>query len=44
MNTCVPGTKPINGMYAACKFAMTALTECLRQEVQFLEIGAKVTV
>lgn len=44
MNTCVPGTKPINGMYPACKFALTALTECLRQEVSYIEMGVKVSV
>lgn len=44
MNTCVPGTKPINGMYPACKFALTALTECLRQEISYIEMGIKVTV
>lgn len=43
-NTCVPGTKPINGMYPACKFALTALTECLRQEVSYNEMGIKVSV
>lgn len=44
INTCVPGTKPINGMYPACKYALTAITECLRQEVTFLEMSTKVTV
>lgn len=44
VNTCVPGTKPINGMYPACKFALTALTECLRQEVSYIEMGVRVTV
>lgn len=44
VNTCVPGTKPINGMYPACKFAMTALTECLRQEIAYVEMGIKVSV
>lgn len=44
VNTCIPGTKPINGMYPACKFALTALTECLRQEVSYVEMGIKVTV
>lgn len=43
VNTCVPGSKPINGMYPACKFALTALTECLRQEVSYIEMGVKVT-
>ncbi|XP_055907156.1 farnesol dehydrogenase-like [Eupeodes corollae] len=42
LNTCVPGTKPVNGMYPACKFAMTAITECLRQEVMYFEIAAKI--
>lgn len=44
VNTCVPGTKPINGMYPACKFALTALTECFRQEISYIEMGIKVTV
>lgn len=44
VNTCVPGTKPINGMYPACKYALTAITECLRQEVSYIEMGIKVTV
>lgn len=44
VNTCVPGTKPINGMYPACKFALTAITECLRQEVNYLDLQVKVSV
>lgn len=44
VNTCVPGTKPINGMYPACKYALTAITECLRQEVLYLEMSTKITV
>ncbi|KAJ6636260.1 Farnesol dehydrogenase [Pseudolycoriella hygida] len=43
INTCVPGTKPINGMYPACKYALTAITECLRQEILFLEMSTKIT-
>lgn len=31
-------------MYPACKFALTALTECLRQEVSYIEMGIKVSV
>lgn len=31
-------------MYPACKFALTALTECLRQEISYIEMGIKVTV
>ncbi|XP_055377840.1 farnesol dehydrogenase-like [Condylostylus longicornis] len=42
INTCVPGTKPVNGMYPACKYALTALTECLRQEIMYFEMNAKV--
>lgn len=44
INTCVPGTKPLNGMYAACKYALTAITESLRQEVLYREMSTKVTV
>lgn len=44
VNTCVPGTKPINGMYPACKHALSAITECLRQEISYIEMGIKVTV
>lgn len=42
-HTSVPGTKPINGCYPVCKFAVTALTECLRQEMIYLESQTKVT-
>lgn len=31
-------------MYPACKYALTAITECLRQEVSYIEMGIKVTV
>lgn len=44
INTCVPGAKPINGMYPACKFALTAISECLQQEVLYQELSTKVTV
>jgi NADP+-dependent farnesol dehydrogenase len=40
----VPGTRPLNGMYPASKFAVTAITECIRQELVFLETDIKVTV
>uniref|UniRef100_U5EVY4 Putative dehydrogenase n=1 Tax=Corethrella appendiculata TaxID=1370023 RepID=U5EVY4_9DIPT len=39
----VPGTKPLNGMYPASKFAVTAITECIRQELVYLETPVKVT-
>lgn len=44
VHQCVPGTKPLNGMYPASKFAVTAITECIRQELIFLETPIKVTV
>lgn len=44
LNACVPGTRPLNGIYPASKFAMTAITECLRQELIFLETGIKISV
>lgn len=44
LNACVPGTRPLNGMSPAAKFAMTAITECLRQELIFLETNIKISV
>lgn len=44
LNACVPGTRPLNGIYPASKFAMTAITECLRQELIYLETGIKISV
>uniref|UniRef100_A0A182IVL1 Dehydrogenase n=1 Tax=Anopheles atroparvus TaxID=41427 RepID=A0A182IVL1_ANOAO len=39
----VPGTRPLNGMYPASKYAVTAITECIRQELIYLDSGCKVT-
>ncbi|XP_052872789.1 farnesol dehydrogenase-like [Anopheles cruzii] len=39
----VPGTRPLNGMYPASKYAVTAITECIRQELIYLNTGCKVT-
>uniref|UniRef100_A0A182Q6Z3 Dehydrogenase n=1 Tax=Anopheles farauti TaxID=69004 RepID=A0A182Q6Z3_9DIPT len=39
----VPGTRPLNGMYPASKYAVTAITECIRQELVYLGTGCKVT-
>lgn len=39
---CLP--KPNFNVYPASKFAVTALTESLRQELRFHELGIKVTV
>lgn len=44
LNTCVPGTRPINGMYPASKYAITAVTECLRQELMYLETNIRISV
>uniref|UniRef100_A0A336MM09 CSON002864 protein n=1 Tax=Culicoides sonorensis TaxID=179676 RepID=A0A336MM09_CULSO len=35
--------RPINGMYPACKFALTAMTECIRQELIFKESEIKIS-
>lgn len=43
-NTCVPGTRPINGLYPMVKHGITAMTECLRQEMMYLESSIKVSV
>jgi len=39
----VPGSKPMNGMYPASKYAATAITECVRQELLFLNETVKIT-
>ncbi|KAG5672099.1 hypothetical protein PVAND_002254 [Polypedilum vanderplanki] len=39
----VPGTTPMNGLYPASKYASTAITECVRQELLFLDETVKVT-
>ena len=39
----VPGSKPMNGMYPASKYAATAITECVRQELLFLNEAVKIT-
>lgn len=44
VNNCVPGTRPLNGMYPASKFAVTAMTECLRQELIYVETNIKISV
>lgn len=40
----VPGTRPLNGMYPASKYAVTAITECIRQELVYLDSQVKVSV
>ncbi|XP_055628702.1 farnesol dehydrogenase-like [Toxorhynchites rutilus septentrionalis] len=39
----VPGTRPLNGMYPASKYAVTAITECIRQELIYLDSHIKVS-
>lgn len=40
----VPGNKPINSLYPPVKHAITAVTECLRQELLYLQTQIKITV
>lgn len=44
IHACVPGSKPMNGMYPASKYAVTAITECIRQELLYLDTLIKITV
>lgn len=41
---CFIGMRPINGMYPACKYALTAITECIRQELIYKESEIKISV
>lgn len=43
-NQAVPGNKPTNSLYPPLKFALTGLTECIRQELLYLQTQIKVTV
>ncbi|CAO1421717.1 unnamed protein product [Diamesa hyperborea] len=43
IHACVPGSKPMNGMYPASKYAVTAITECIRQELLYLDTLIKIT-
>lgn len=44
VNQAVPGNKPINSLYPPVKHAITAITECLRQELLYLQTQIKITV
>lgn len=43
-NQAVPGNKPTNSLYPPIKFAITGLTECIRQELLYLQTQIKITV
>jgi NADP+-dependent farnesol dehydrogenase len=43
-NQAVPGNKPTNSLYPPIKMAITGLTECIRQELLYLQTQIKVTV
>lgn len=44
VNQAVPGNKPTNSLYPPIKFAITGLTECIRQELLYLQTNIKITV
>lgn len=44
VNQAVPGNKPTNSLYPPIKFAITGLTECIRQELLYLQTQIKITV
>ncbi|CAO1439256.1 unnamed protein product [Diamesa tonsa] len=43
VNQAVPGNKPMNSLYPATKHAMTAITECIRQELLYLQTQIKIS-
>jgi NADP+-dependent farnesol dehydrogenase len=44
VNQAVPGNKPMNSLYPPVKHAITAFTECLRQELLYLQTQIKISV
>lgn len=44
VNQAVPGNKPMNSLYPPAKHAITAVTECIRQELLYLQTQIKITV
>lgn len=44
VNQAVPGNKPMNSLYPPTKHAVTAVTECIRQELLYLQTQIKITV
>jgi NADP+-dependent farnesol dehydrogenase len=43
IHAAVPKTKPINGLYPASKFAVTHLTDYIRQELKYLNTRIKIS-
>jgi NADP+-dependent farnesol dehydrogenase len=44
VNQAVPGNKPTNSLYPPIKFAITGMTECIRQELVYLQTQIKISV
>lgn len=44
VNQAVPGNKPTNSLYPPIKFAITGMTECIRQELLYLQTQIKISV
>jgi NADP+-dependent farnesol dehydrogenase len=44
VNQVVPGNKPMNSLYPPVKHAVKAMTECIRQELMYLQTQIKITV
>ncbi len=44
IHAAVPKTRPLNGMYPASKFAVTHLTDYIRQELKYLDTRIKISV
>ncbi|CAH1730785.1 unnamed protein product [Chironomus riparius] len=44
VNQAVPGNKPMNSLYPPAKHAISAVTECIRQELLYLQTQIKITV
>lgn len=44
VNQAVPGNKPTNSLYPPVKYFTSGLTECIRQELLYLQTQIKITV
>lgn len=43
LDNCVPAARPVNGLYPACKHSAKAITECVRQELLYMDENVKIT-